>query len=174
MPLEKLSLRFALAGSVFFTAGCGVELAVLGAAASAASSGSAVFKQGKLNASWMGEFEDVIAAGEHAVYDLGLRPTHSLGDPDKGVWKIIARDEHRDTLKIDIRRQTPRLTEFQIDVGWFGRESTARLVLKRMAVAIQLDADRDGTGEAVVPPAPLAAPPQASPAEPSETPPDSP
>ncbi|MEO1236487.1 MAG: DUF3568 family protein [Planctomycetota bacterium] len=159
-------------------AGCGVELAVLGAAASAASTGSAVFKQGKLDASWMGPFDLVVAAGEVAVGDLGLLITETRGDPVEGEWRIVAVDEHGEPIKITVRRQSASLTEFQIDVGWFGRETTARLVLKRMAVAIGLNVTEDGTGQAAARPVPAAAEPETAPpqadTEPIPEPPETP
>ena len=142
--------------------GCGVELAVLGAAASAASSGSAVFKRGKLNASWMSKFDAVVAAGEVAGTDLGLLMQSTSGNISKGDWETVFRAYNGDRIVIRSQRRTPQLTEFQIDVGWFGSEPTARLLLKRMAVAINLDLNRDGSGEVFLPPAPL--PPEPTPA----------
>jgi len=127
------------------TAGCGVELAMLGAAASAASTGSAVYKQGKLNASWMASFGLVVAAGEAAFKDMGMTIEKSKGDTEKGVWTIVAVNDDGDKITLTVDRKSARLTEFQIDMGWFGREATARLLLKRMAVAINLGAMQDGT-----------------------------
>lgn len=137
-----------------FTAGCGVELAMLGAATSAASSGSAVYKRGKLNASWMASFDQVVAAGEGAFDDLGMTVTKSKGDEAKGDWAIIAVNEDKNKVKLKIDRKTATLTEFQLDVGMFGKEPTARLILKRMAVALQLGSTEVGTDEAMYIPAP--------------------
>ncbi|MEM1109988.1 MAG: DUF3568 family protein [Planctomycetota bacterium] len=135
------------------TPGCGLELAALGAAASAASQGAAAFKRGKLVASWMGPFDVVVASGEAAFGDLGYRIVETTGDAEAGHWKIVAKDEQNDKITIFVNRQTSRLTEFEIDVTWFGRETTARLILKRMATAINLNADQDGTGD-ILPAAP--------------------
>lgn len=129
---------------VNLTAGCGVELAMLASAASAASSGSAVYKQGKLNASWMAPFDLVVAAGQGAFKEMGMTVKKSTGDKDKGTWTIVAVDDDKDKITLTVNRATPKLTEFQIDVGWFGRESTARLLHKRMALAINLADSRDG------------------------------
>ncbi|MEM6458327.1 MAG: DUF3568 family protein [Planctomycetota bacterium] len=157
---RRIARNCLLIGLAFGPAGCGVELAVIGAAASAASTGSAVFKQGKLDASWMGPFDLVVAAGEAAMGDLGLVITRSDGDASAGRWTITAVDEEKQKITVTVDRQTVALTEFRIDVGWFGSESTARLVLKRMAVAIGLAADQDGSGDVVVPSPPPAAEPQ--------------
>ncbi|MEM9417839.1 MAG: DUF3568 family protein [Planctomycetota bacterium] len=129
--------------------GCGVELAVIGAAASAASQGAAVYKRGKLTGSWMGPFDLVVAAGEIAMGDLGFVITDSNGDVEDGKWKIVAVDEDGEKVTIKIDRKTHRLTEFQIDVTWFGHEATARLILKRMAHAIDIETYEDGTGNII-------------------------
>ena len=113
--------------------GCGVEIAVLGSAASTALTGSAVYKHGKLNASWMAPFWLVKSAAEAAFDDLGLKITRSEGNTETGDWTIVAVNEDHKMAIINIDRKSERLTEFQIDVGWLGKESTARLMLKRMA-----------------------------------------
>ncbi len=124
--------------------GCGIELAVLGSAASTASTGSAVYKHGKLNASWMAPFWLVRSAAEAAFDDLGLKITRSEGSEELGYWTIVAVNEDDDKAVITIDRKSDRLTEFQIDIGWLGKETTARLILKRMAkylMVAKTDAD---------------------------------
>ncbi|WP_221435370.1 DUF3568 family protein [Algisphaera agarilytica] len=161
----------ALAVPLTFVPGCGVELAVIGAAASAASQGAAVYKRGKLTGSWMGPFDLVVAAGEIAMGDLGFVITDSNGDVEEGKWKIVAVDEDGEKVTIKIDRKTHRLTEFQIDVTWFGQEATARLILKRMALAIDIETYEDGTGNiirAYVPPPEPEASTEPEPAPPSE------
>lgn len=132
-------------------AGCGVELAVLGAAASAASSGSAAYKRGKLVGSWMGPFDLVVAAGEVALSEMGYAIYQSNGNARKGEWTIVGYDDDGGKVVLTVDRKTSEFTEFQINVGWFGREPTARLILKRMAVAIDLAAEQDGTGDVIRP-----------------------
>ncbi|MEO0515020.1 MAG: DUF3568 family protein [Planctomycetota bacterium] len=144
---KRISSIIVLCLSLSLCPGCGVELAVIGAAASAASSGSAAYKQGKLVASWMGPFDVVVAAGEIAFGDLGYAITESSGNALEGDWKIVATDEDGDKVTIKVDRKTQQLTQFQIDVTWFGKEPTARLILKRMAVAINLETHQDGTGD---------------------------
>ena len=124
--------------------GCGVELAVLGAAASAASTGSAVFKRGKLDATWMARFERVVSAAELAASDLGLELLSSTGDSAAGTWTVTAQNDDEEKFIVRINRKASRLVEFEIDIGLFGEESTARLYLKRMIVAIELDEERNG------------------------------
>lgn len=153
---RKRACAVLLAASTVLIPGCaGVELAVIGAAASAASTGAVVFKRGKLVASWMGPFDLVVAAGEVALGDLGFVILESSGDASKGHWKIVGADEEGDKVTITVDRQTSRLTEFQIDVTWFGQEATARLILKRMAYAIDLGAMQDGSGDLMIPSRPL-------------------
>lgn len=151
---RKSAQALALGITLLILPGCGVELAMLGAAASAASQGSAVYKRGKLNASWLAPFRLVVTAGEVAFDDLGMQIIESEGDYDKGTWTILAinEDKNRATIKID--RKTDKLTEFQIDIGMFGKEPTARLLLKRMSLAINLGNEQVGTNEALPPPPP--------------------
>lgn len=155
MLRKRVVTAAALTLPLTFVPGCGVELAVIGAAASAASQGAAVYKRGKLTGSWMGPFDLVVAAGEIAMGDLGFVITDSNGDVEEGKWKIVAVDEDGEKVTITVDRKTHRLTEFQIDVTWFGQEATARLILKRMALAIDIESYEDGTGSiirAYVPP----------------------
>ena len=167
--------RVGLLSAVLCTAGgCGVELAMIGAAATAATSGAAVFKRGKLDASWMGPFDHVVAAGEVAASELGMQIRSTSGDPAKGYWKTVMVTADGDKITVRTYRKTHRLTEFQIDVGLSGSESTARLVLKRMAVAINLDASADGSGQVgplapSLPPEPEALPPAPEPADDTES-----
>jgi len=158
----KLRKRFASAGLlvvlILLSPGCGIELAVIGAAASAAAQGSAAYKQGKLIAAWMGPFDLVVASGEVALGDLGYAILQSNGNASKGEWKIVGVDEESEKVTITVNRKTKQFTEFQIDVTWFGKEPTARLILKRMAVAIDLNAEQDGTGDVPAVPAIIMAP----------------
>lgn len=143
----------ALAGTVSGVAGCGVELAVIGAAASAASAGSAVYARGKLQASWLGPFDIVVGAAEEACGDMGLQLMESRGDVTKGVWTIVAMDDHKDKIVVSVHRQTYQLTEFQIDVGLFGKQATAQLYLKRMINAIDgiIDEGDNGAAATILP-----------------------
>ncbi|MEM9915731.1 MAG: DUF3568 family protein [Planctomycetota bacterium] len=171
---KRIAPAAVLAVTLTLVPGCGVELAVIGAAASAASQGAAVYSRGKLIASWMGPFDLVVAAAEIALGDLGYVILESSGDANDGAWTVVGIDEDGDKVTITVDRKTQQLTEFKIDVTWFGQEATARLILKRMAVAIDLKAYQDGTGNIVpapayVPPAPDAAPESETDTKESET-----
>lgn len=117
------------------TQGCagGLELAAVGAAANAAQAGSTVYKQGKINAAHLAPMDGVVLAGEQAISDLGLeltkRDEHRLNRIE-----LAARDETGAKFTIRVFRRTDRLTRYQIDVGWFGHEALARLLLRRMQV----------------------------------------
>ena len=133
-PARRLPVYlFVLSSLVPGLAECGAEIAVISAAVSAASTGSAVIKHGKLDAAWMASFQEVVAAGEGAMNDLGLEIHSSLGKAENSHWTIIAFNEDHDRVTIRIARKTERLTEFQIDVGRLGKDPTARLILQRMA-----------------------------------------
>ncbi len=115
--------------------GCagGLELAAVGAAANAAQAGSTVYARGKINSAHLAPFDGVVLAAESAVDDLGLELEQRDESRHHRV-ELIARDETRAKYKIRIYRRTERLTRYQIDVGWFGHEALARLLLRRMQV----------------------------------------
>jgi hypothetical protein len=102
----------------------------------------------------MASFDQVVAAGEGAFDDLGMTVTKSKGDESKGNWMIVAVNDDKNKVTLKVDRKTAALTEFQLNVGWFGKEPTARLILKRMAVALQVGATEVGTDEAMYIPAP--------------------
>lgn len=123
---------------LLFTAmmqGCagGLELAAVGAAANAAQAGSTVYKQGKINAAHLAPLDGVVLAGEEAIADLGL-VLKKRDDRRLNRVELFANDETGAKYKIRVFRRTDRLTRYQIDVGWFGHEALARLLLRRMQV----------------------------------------
>lgn len=115
--------------------GCagGLELAAVGAAASATEAGETAVKRGKIKAAHLATLEATVRAAEHAIEDAGLTFTHGRWRPDHRV-ELQAEDEKGATYNIRIERRTPRLVRYQLDVGWFGHNATARLLLNRMQV----------------------------------------
>ncbi len=115
--------------------GCagGLEFAAVGAAASAAQAGSTVVKRGKVNAAHLATFQTVVAAAEQAIVDAGLSFEERERVHDYFV-EIEAEDERGANYVFRIKRRTDRLVSYQIDVGWFGQDPIARLLLRRMQV----------------------------------------
>jgi hypothetical protein len=106
---------------------------VAGIAASAASTGADVYRMGKLDSADQARFDDWIAAARAAAVDLDLK-VQKWSDNGKGVWRCTLADDRESTVSITVERRTNTLCRTRIDVGVFGSEPTARLILSRMRV----------------------------------------
>ena len=106
---------------------------IAGIAATSISTGAEVYKWGKLDAVEMDTFEDSVAAVRLAARDLQLKIVKDLKpDAKQDRWSFLLSDDLKDTISIDLDRRTQRLTAMRINVGLFGSEPTARLVLARI------------------------------------------
>ena len=116
--------------------GCAaIPLATLGTiggvTASAVSTGHDVYKSGKLDSAEMGTYGEILAAALAAGTDLDLRLLQNRLRND-GYAEIIVTDERGAQATIKLDRRTARLTVIRIDVGPFGSEVAARLILERL------------------------------------------
>lgn len=106
---------------------------ILGAVGSAASTGSEVYSLGKLDASVMGSYASSQLAVTAAADDLQL---HLCSDDSPKKYPDIKRYLFEDDLgakfKIQIERRTSMMCRCRVDVGFFGSEPTARLILDRI------------------------------------------
>jgi hypothetical protein len=106
---------------------------IAGIAASSISTGAEIYNLGKLDAVEMDRFEDCDTAVRLAVSDLQLSIIKDAFDPRKsGRRSFRLSDDLKETIDIRVQRRTERLTAIRIDVGLFGSEPTARLVLARI------------------------------------------
>ena len=104
---------------------------IAGAAASAVSTGSEIYKLGKLDTADMARQADAIRAARLAAADLGL--TFKKEEPRKGgATRLEFTDAKGASLKVLVEPRTPVLVHLRIDVGWFGSEPVARLFLARL------------------------------------------
>jgi hypothetical protein len=119
--------------------GCdaGLSLATLGSIAGAAGSayttGKAVFALGKLDSAEMATLDETAIAARAAAADLGLvfqRDCKPQKDPT--IVELPWSDDKEAKINIRIERRAPHLVRVRIDVGLFGSEVTARLVLTRL------------------------------------------
>ncbi len=117
--------------------GCGLELATLGAAASATQAGTAVMRSGKLRAAVLIDDEVVYAAAERAVADMGMTVKRTKSDPETGRHVIVCVDDHGQKMKWKIQARTDELTWVQINVGFTGHPPTARLAALRLREALE-------------------------------------
>lgn len=120
-------------------AGCELlPLATLGAvfdiAGTAATAGPAVYQQGKLRIALMADYPGVKAAVRAAAEDLQLRVFRDRkASKHHDIWDFQLRDERNSKIEITVERRTPMLCRCCVDVGLFGSEPTARLVMARVA-----------------------------------------
>lgn len=149
---QPLRLILCLSGLLWLGAcmhGCaaGVDIALIGAAAGAASSaadaGSAVYSAGKLRSVGMLDVESTRTAVLIAADELGLEIDEE-NEPRPGQYRIVLIDELNSRIYIHLQERTPTMTRLTINIGLFGSEPTARLILKRIAVAVneQFKADQ--------------------------------
>ena len=58
--------------------------------------------------------------------------SRSRADDGKGVWLCTLEDDRKAAISVAVERRTETLCRTRIDVGVFGSEPTARLILIRM------------------------------------------
>jgi len=108
----------------------GVEFAVIGAAASGAEFGSAVYKRGKLTAAVNATMDEsrraVIAAAEELAFNL------QAPDDDWGDKYTLKSPDAKTVATVSLATRTEQLTIIRIDVGRLGNEAIARLITKRI------------------------------------------
>lgn len=120
---------------LLFCSGCAaVPLATVGTAAgiasAAVSTGADVYRQGKLDAAELATLDDVHFAAHAASEELALTFLSEKSDDDK--IDLRYEDDHGADVLIIIDRRTRALTHIRIDVGVFGAEPAARLMLQRI------------------------------------------
>jgi len=116
--------------------GCtGAELAVIGAASSGLETGQEITRMGRLKLALMEEGPAVVGAAEQACHDLGLRIYH-VEQKTPHSWAVSAAERRR-TLRIIVQERAPRLTQIEVNVGIFGSQSIAELILKRVVAALE-------------------------------------
>jgi hypothetical protein len=108
--------------------------AMVGLAASAVSTGADVYRLGKLDAADEARFDDWITAVRAAADDLHLKVMKESRNNEKGEWRCTLADDRKAKIKVFVQRRTKTLCRTRIDVGWFGSEPTARLILARVRV----------------------------------------
>jgi hypothetical protein len=128
----------ALAAALWLAVGgCagGLDLAVIGAASQAAGTGSAVFAGGKLKAVGMVDVESARTAVLIAADELSLTlKGQTSSGPDR--YRIVLRDDRNTHVWVYLDQRTPTLTRIQVNVGFFGSEPTARLLLSRIGLTL--------------------------------------
>jgi hypothetical protein len=118
--------------------GCAlIPLATLGAvvdiAGTAASAGPAVWKAGKLDSAFMADSVAVRDAVRSAASELCFRTVSDAGKGKRGdVWDFQFEDDQKTSIEVILERRTPMLCLCRVNVGFFGSEPIARLVMSRI------------------------------------------
>jgi hypothetical protein len=104
---------------------------VAGIAATGVSTGADVYRMGKLNSVDMTSFEELRDSVRKSAVDLQLTLV-SQEDYEPGKWRCRLEDDEKTPMRVYIEKRTGKLCRTRIDVGVFGSEPTARLLLARM------------------------------------------
>ena len=129
------SLPLVAASVVLLCGGCAaLPLALIGSvtglAASAVSTGNSVYKLGKLDTVESVHYEDAREAVRRTAADM-LMFVNQDEEVD-GKWRFLLVDDDGSETDIVLDRRTDVLVRIRIDVGLFGSEPTARLILDKL------------------------------------------
>lgn len=92
------------------------------------SAGTEVFTSGKLETVEFSAFDQADRAIRSTLNDLRLDSERT--QDKKGHVHYASTDEYGSTTKIDVWKRSSALVDMRVDVGWFGSEAFARLLLK--------------------------------------------
>ena len=107
---------------------------IFGIADTAATAGPSVYQMGKLDTAFMVDFPTLQAAVRSAAGDLGLHIARDrAADNTRDVWDFQLQDDLKAKIEITLRRRAARLSRCRVNVGIFGSEPTARLLMNRIA-----------------------------------------
>ena len=131
--------------------GCAlIPVAALGVAGNVADIGSAafsagteVFAGGKLESIEFCTFANAHAAARSMANDLRLRASELKRTKTDVVYRLA--DEHGAEIDLSISRRTAALCALRIDVGYFGSEAYARLLLKSVRARLPAASARPAT-----------------------------
>jgi hypothetical protein len=146
-PLYLLILTSLLLG----TSGCITASVIaagtaIGAAASAVATSADVYRLGKLDTALMASEDECVHAVHEAATNMRLTIKQEKTNKNQRLWKFELTDEQKDTTEITIDRRTAELCRMRVDVGWFGNEPTARLIMAKIREHLPATASPTGKG----------------------------
>ncbi|MGA2583994.1 MAG: DUF3568 family protein [Tepidisphaeraceae bacterium] len=121
-----------------FCGGCAlIPLATLGTifgiAGTAASTGPEIYQQGKLDTALMADFVSVQIAVRLSAEDLGLHKVRDRkASKHEAIWDFQLQDDLQSKIEITVESRAANLCRCRIDVGLFGSEPTAKLILSQI------------------------------------------
>jgi hypothetical protein len=112
---------------------------VFGALGSAASTGADVYKLGKLDSALMTNADEVHHAVFLAAVDLSLVVKNDQRTEKKMiVYEMAMLDTQKAQVGVHIEQRTPSMCLCRVDVGFFGSEPTAKLMMERIRAHLHL------------------------------------
>jgi hypothetical protein len=107
--------------------------AVFGIAGTAVSAGPEVFSAGKLDTSVMASEDDCRQAVRLAAGDLRLRLARDQkASGSSRVWDFQLQDDRATKIEVTVDPRSANLCRCRVNVGLFGSEPTARLIMQRI------------------------------------------
>jgi Protein of unknown function (DUF3568) len=113
-------------------AGLAAAGTAIGAASAAVATSADVYRLGKLDTALMADEDQCKTAVREAAANLRLEISQERTNKNEHTWKLELADERKDTTEITIQRRTATLSLLRIDVGWFGSEPTAQLIMAKI------------------------------------------
>lgn len=158
-PVSKALLARCAISLLLSAAGCElIPLAAVGAAfdiaGSTVATGPAIYHQGKLDIAFMSEYPVVQQAVRSGAADLSLKVSceHQAGKQE-GAWEFVLHDDLKAQIVVTVERRSQTLCLCRVNVGFFGSEPTARLLMNRIGVHLPSAKDAEkldsGTGRRV-------------------------
>ncbi len=137
-PAATGLLLCTLAATLLTLPGCDAASASGDAIGSAVDAIGAAFRAGKTDRFTNVTVDDSIAATKAVGQELELHFVRVAIHPEQ--QKIIFRDDRDQEVACTLIRRSGHITEIRVDVGFFGPEGFAKLVLDRILVHLSLSA----------------------------------
>jgi hypothetical protein len=104
---------------------------VAGFASDAITTGSSVYRLGKLDSVDLATIDQMETAVRAMAKELKLSIIEEEKSED-GEWYFKLKDDEDATIEITLHSRTEIMCKSRVNVGWFGSEPTARLILQRV------------------------------------------
>jgi Protein of unknown function (DUF3568) len=114
---------------------------VIGAASSAVSTGADVYRLGKLDTAVMATYNDSREAVREATANFRLKVVWDEQEgKHKNIWSFRLADDLKETVDITIEQRSEMLCLIRVDVGWFGSQPTAQLLIDKIRTHLSANA----------------------------------
>jgi hypothetical protein len=122
-----------LTGAGCVTASLVTAGTVVGAATAAVSTGADVYRLGKLDTAVMANYDDTREAVREAAANFRLKIVRDQQERKHyHIWNFELADDLKETVDVRIERRSDELCLIRVDVGWFGSQPTAQLIIDKI------------------------------------------